>query len=95
MPKKPDSLKKGFPMPTATIYGVPVEAVVLIVFFFIVVAMLLFGPNCLNDGVITTVIVFLTFGLTLIVGYFGWAILIIPSVIILLVAAVFIFRLFF
>ena len=82
-------------MSGATIYGVSVEAVVLIVFFFIVVAMLLFGPNCLNDGAIATVIVFLTFGLTLLIGYFGWAILIIPSVIILLITAVFILRLFF
>jgi hypothetical protein len=79
-------------MAGANIYGVPVEIVVLIIFFFIVAGMLLFGPNCLNDGVITTVIVFLTFGLTLLIGYFGWAILIIPSVLILLIAAVIILR---
>ena len=82
-------------MAGANIYGVPVEIVVLIIFFFIVAAMLLFGPNCLNDGVTPFAIAFLTFGLILLIGHFGWVILIMPSIIVLIVAAVFILRLFF
>jgi len=82
-------------MPIETIYGVSVEIIALIVIFFIVIAMLIFGPNCLNDGAIPATIVFFTLGLTLLIGHFGWAILIIPSVIILAIAAVFLFWFFF
>jgi hypothetical protein len=78
-------------MPIETIYGVSVEIITLIIIFFIVIALFLFGPNFVNDPVITVTIFFLILGLTMLIGYFGWAILIIPSVIILAIVAVFLF----
>ena len=70
-------------MPEPTILGVNFWIVAMIVTFFCVVVMLLLGPGALENGAIAMTIALLSMGLTLLIANFGWAILIIPSILIL------------
>jgi hypothetical protein len=71
-------------MPEANILGVNFWIVAMITIFFCVVAMLLLGTESLENSAIASVIVMFTLGLTLLIGHFGWAILIFPSILILI-----------
>ena len=70
-------------MPEVTILGINFWIFFIITVFFCVVAILSFGPSALGDPGITMIIVFLTLGIALLIGHFGWAILVIPSILIL------------
>ena len=74
-------------MPEANILEVNFWIVAMIIIFFCVVAMLLLGPGALENSAIASVIVIFTLGLTLLIGHFGWAILIFPSILILIASA--------
>jgi len=70
-------------MPEATILGVNFWIVFAMTIFFCTIAIILFGPGILGNGAVAAVIVFFTIGLTLLISNFSWAILVIPSILVL------------
>ena len=79
-------------MPETTILGINFWIFFMITVFFCVVVILAFGPSALGESGITMVIVFLTLGIALLIGHFGWPILVIPSILILLGIGYFVSR---
>ena len=66
------------------IFGVPVHWFFLIAFFYCTVFVLVFGQESMNGGAGGLLAVLFTFGTTFMIGRFGWMILVIPSVVIIL-----------
>ena len=79
-------------MPEIYVLGVNFWIVAMIIIFLCVVGMLLLGPEALEDRTIVSVIVLFTLGLTLLIGHFGWVILIFPSILILIAAGLVLIR---
>lgn len=78
------------------IFGVPHELFIFIIFFWITVAAIVFGLDALADnGVFSIIIVFFTIGTTMLIGHFGWQILILPSLVIISTAVFLVWRVFF
>jgi hypothetical protein len=69
------------------LFGVSEIWMFMIMLFFFILAELAFGKGSTNDTTIGLIVVFLTLGTSLLIGHFGWQILIIPSSIILLATA--------
>ena len=65
------------------ILGISIYWFLMIVIFWCVVAMVIFGAEILDSGPVQAIIAFFTLGIVLLVGHFGWQILIIPSIAIL------------
>lgn len=70
-------------------YGVPGEWCVVIIFFWCIVGIIIFGFEIQDDFFVISLITFFSFGTVLLVGHFGWMILVIPSLIIILIAVLF------
>ena len=74
------------------VFGVPQVWFILIAGFWIAVGLLILGPDLLATTIGTALFVFFLLGTTILVGQFGWQILILPSVVILSVGSWFIWR---
>ena len=77
-----------------TVLGISVHWFFMITIFWCILAILLFGVKSLEDGGICLIIVFLTIGTALLIGHYGWQILILPSLAIIGGAAVFAWHVF-
>ena len=82
-------------MHTEFIFGVPHIWFFLITIFWIAVAVVIFGAESLDDGTVGILICFFTFGTTVLIGRFGWQILILPSLVIISTAGFLVWRAFF
>ena len=71
-----------------TIFGVSTELFMIITIFWIAVFIAFFGVDGLNDEAVFVLFIFLTFGTVLLIGSFGWQILIFPSLAIIFGAAI-------
>jgi len=65
------------------VFGVPHQWFFFIVLFWIVLAVAILGIGALYDNAIVMVIVSFTIGTTLLIGHFGWEVLILPSLVVL------------
>jgi hypothetical protein len=67
-------------------YGVPAEWCVVIMLFWLILAFIIFGFEIQDDFFVISLISFFSFGTVLLVGHFGWMVLVIPSLLIILIA---------
>ena len=74
------------------IFGVPVEWALIIVAFWIMVIWIIFGSESMGDPIVAAILSFLTIGSLIVIGYFGWIILIPPALAIIGVAGFLVFR---
>jgi hypothetical protein len=77
------------------VFGVPHQWFILIALFWIALAVVILGSEVLYDNAFVMVLVFLTIGTSMLIGHFGWEVLILPSLVVLSVVAVLIWMLFF
>jgi hypothetical protein len=67
-------------------YGVPGEWCVVIILFWCIVGIIIFGFEIQDDFFVISLMTIFSFGTVLLVGHFGWMILVIPSLLIILIA---------
>ena len=72
-----------------SIFGVSGEWCVVIILFWCIVAIIIFGFEIQDDFFVISLMTIFSFGTVLLVGYFGWMILVIPSLLIILIAILF------
>lgn len=65
------------------VFGVSAKWAIFIIVFWIVLAIVVLGPDALYDNTVAIVATFLALGTTLLIGHFGWEILILPSLVVL------------
>jgi hypothetical protein len=65
--------------PTQTFLGVSSMTLMLVIVFYISMAIVIFGGGVLDSDVTVPAILILTLGTCLLIGNFGWHILLIPS----------------
>ena len=78
----------------AALLNVSESVIGIIVFFWMFLAIMIFGIECIGKSNVLILVVFMSLITTLIIGTFGWQILIIPSIIII-IGSVFLIRRFF
>jgi hypothetical protein len=81
-------------MDTIPIIGVSPLTLFMVMFFWAIVALAIFGPGAWDDRLTEVTIVFLTFGTSVLIGQFGWGILVLPSLVVILGAAYLVWKLF-
>jgi hypothetical protein len=77
-----------------SIFGVSVNWFVMITLFWCIVAMAVFGIGALSNELVVMSIVFFTLGTVLLIGQFGWQVLILPSLAIISVVGLMVWRVF-